>query len=241
MSGGGDGRVTSWLERLRHAVRMSRTTPRALGVLLLLGVAAGCGSAPDRYEPTGVDELEIPLASPDPDDFVDEIDNELLPLAPGSEWIYRTVSGDRVTVHVTDETRQVAGVTTVVIQVDGTDEWYAQDEAGNVWWFGRDGVWEAGVDGAEAGLTMPAEPRLGDGYAQAHFGNGVEALAEVVDVEGDVTTGYGDFEDVLETWNRTSAERDVVQRRFYAPGVGLIFVESNDGEGDLELVSFTAG
>ena len=71
---------------------------------------------------------------------------------------------------VTDQTRVVAGVPTTVVHdevrdadgelVEDTFDWYAQDAAGNVWYFGEDttaydgdetsteGSWEAGVDGA---------------------------------------------------------------------------------------------
>ena len=54
-----------------------------------------------------------------------------------------------------------------------TRDWYATDQDGNVWYFGedtatydengdlesREGSWEAGVDGAVAGIIMPADPR----------------------------------------------------------------------------------
>jgi hypothetical protein len=220
---------------------MSRTTSRALGVLLLAALA-GCGSAPERYEPTGVDELVIPTPSPDPDDFVDEIDNELLPLVPGSVWEYATGEGARVTVTVTDETREVAGVSVTVVRVGDVEEWYAQDEAGNVWSFGREGDWEAGVGGAQAGLAMPAEPRLGDGYVRAHRDDGTEELAEVVDVDTSMVTGYGDFDGVLETAETTTSVPGVVRHRFYAPGVGLVHEETTEGGSESwELVRFSAG
>jgi hypothetical protein len=57
--------------------------------------------------------------------------------------------------------------------VEYTEEWFAQDRAGNVWYFGedtykiengnknREGSFEAGVDGAEPGVQMPTHPRRG--------------------------------------------------------------------------------
>ena len=221
---------------------MSRTTSRALGVLLL-AVLAGCGSAPERYEPTGVDELVIPTPSPDPDDFVDGIDNALLPLVPGSVWEYAAGDGERVTVTVTDETREVAGVTTTVVrggEID-TDSWYAQDEAGNVWFFGAEGLWEAGVDGAEAGLAMPAEPRLGDGYVHAHYPDGSEEVIEVVDVDTSATVPSGEFDGVLETAVRSTREAGFTGHQLFAPGVGLVYTAREGGGAVLELVRFSAG
>ena len=62
-------------------------------------------------------------------------------------------------------------------------DWYAQDERGNVWWFGREGVWRAGTDGAEAGLAMAAAPRVGDGYRMAYEPGVVEDTAEVLEAD----------------------------------------------------------
>jgi hypothetical protein len=94
-------------------------------------------------------------------------------------------------------------VTTTVIRdqayVDGilaedTLDWFAQDEDGNVWYFGEDtkeldaqgnvisteGSWEAGVNGALPGIVMEAHPRVGDTY-QEEFAQGVaEDMASVI-------------------------------------------------------------
>ncbi len=121
------------------------TSTVVCGVLLV----SGCGTEPVKSGPSGVDGLEIPTPSADPDDFVDEIDNPWLPLVPGSEWVYESVGTDpeTITVTVTDETREVQGVTTTVVHdvvtgpdgevIEDTFDWYAQDTAGNVWYFGE--------------------------------------------------------------------------------------------------------
>lgn len=243
MPGRSDGRVTPWLRASGMLCAMSRTPVRAVAALLLLGALAGCGSAPERYRPTGVDELEIPTPAPDPDDFVDEIDNELLPLVPGTVWEYAVSDGAQVTVTVTDETREVAGVTTTVVRGGsaGADSWYAQDEDGNVWFFGAEGVWKAGVGGAEAGLAMPAEPRLGDGFVYAHHSDSSEELVEVVDVDASASTPYAQFDDVLETSVTTTSALGFTGRQLFAPGVGLVHATSEDGRTVVELVGFTAG
>ena len=82
---------------------------------------------------------------------------------------------------------------------------------GNVWWFGREGVWEAGVDGAEAGLAMPADPRVGDGWRLAQLEGVVEDRVTVQSV--------ADGAVVL----RAESELDpgVVEQRVYDEGVGL--------------------
>lgn len=130
-------------------------------MLVMLPLAA-CGSGPGVTEPEGVDGLTIPTPSPDPRDFVRRVDNPYLPLAPGSRWVYEVAGGATVTVTVGDEPRAVDGVaTTVVRERSGTTEterWFAQDRAGNVWIFGEQGTWEAGIDGAQAGWPCSGNP-----------------------------------------------------------------------------------
>ena len=87
----------------------------------------------------------------DPADFSDVVDNPFLPLLPGARWVYeeRTADGEveEIVVEVLDERRTVMGVSTIVVHdvasVDGeviedTYDWFAQDSAGNVWYFGED-------------------------------------------------------------------------------------------------------
>lgn len=115
-----------------------------------------------------------------------KIDNPWWPMAPGSRWVYRETAPDgtnqRVVVTVTGRTKRIAnGITARVVRdvasehgkpVEITDDWYAQDAAGNVWYLGEDtaaytaggkvshqGSFEAGVQGAQPGIAMPAEPR----------------------------------------------------------------------------------
>ena len=244
---------------------------RAGAALLLvptvLVVLAGCGSAPKEIDPTGVDELVIPTPDPDPQDFMEGIDNPYLPLVPGSVWKYTNSSpeGDEtIVVTVTDQTKVVAGITATVVHdvakdptgkvLEDTYDWYAQDTAGNVWYLGEDttaydgrktskeGSWEAGVDGAEAGLAMPAEPRVGDGYAQEYLKGVAEDRGEILATDATVSIGYGDYDDVVPTEDTTPLEPDLVEQKYYAPGVGVVMEKTVQGGEELvELVEFTAG
>jgi hypothetical protein len=221
---------------------------------LLLALAAvlpvlvsGCGSAPQKSPPTGVDELQVPTPSADPDDFVQAIDNPYLPLQPGNRWVYEStgIDPETLTVTVTDDTREIQGITTTVVHdvvrdasgkvVESTFDWFAQDRAGNVWYFGEDtteydargrpdhsGSWEAGVDGAQAGLVMPAEPRVGDGYQQES-----------------VNLGFDSFTDLLQTEATTPLAPSLVEQKYYAPGVGLVLEQTVQGGAErVELVEF---
>jgi len=224
---------------------------RALAAVLLLPALSGCASDPPTVAPAGVDMLEIPTPSPDAGDFVRTIDNPWLPLLPGAEWVYESADGETVTVTVTDEAREVAGITTVVRDVvteeDGdvveeTSEWFAQDRAGNVWYFGSAGSWEAGVDGAEAGIAMLARPRRGDGYEQESAPGEAEDRATVLSLEESLAVGSESYDEVLVTEVTTPLEPGLVELRYYVRDTGLVFEETvSGGSGEAELVGFTPG
>jgi hypothetical protein len=74
--------------------------------------------------------------------------------------------------------------------VERTFDWYAQDKDGNVWYMGEDSFelkggrfvkasdsWKSGVDGAQPGIIMPANPQPGEAYRQEYYPPG-EALDE---------------------------------------------------------------
>ena len=211
--------------------------PVVLCSLLLGGCVAG---DPVAIGPTGVDELEIPTPSPDPDDFVGQVDNPLLPLAAGNRWSYESSAGDMTEVRVAPDTRTIQDGT-----VQESSAWYAEDTAGNVWLLGEDtadGAWEAGVDGAEAGLAMPAEPRVGDGYRQELADGVAEDRVTVLSVDESVNVQAGSYADVLQTEVVTPLVPGRIEHRSYASGVGLVFSETVAGGSErLELVDFTEG
>jgi len=219
-----------------------------IAVVALAVTVTGCSAGePRSIDPAGVDGLEIPTASPDPRDFVRVIDNPYLPLAAGSEWSYERVDGvvsETVTVTVSDETRTIAGVaatevTTIVLGRRGptsTMGYFVQDRMGNVWSFGSED-WMAGVDGAQAGLVMPATPRVGDGFIQQYAEGVAQDRSQVFDTAASASTPYGSWTDLVEVLETTGLVAEVETRRFYAPGVGLVLAET--AEATVELVSYT--
>jgi hypothetical protein len=183
----------------------------------------------------------------DPADFVTTIDNELFPLLPGTIFKLRgaTVDGiERETITVTDKTKEVMGVTTTVVKdvmrVDGeiaeyTFDWYAQDVEGNVWYFGedtaeyennkivsREGSWEAGVDGAEPGIIMSADPQPTDSYRQEYYKGHAEDMFWVVATGVAVKTPLGSFEDAVQVLEWTPLEPKIVVEKLYVAGTGLV-------------------
>lgn len=203
-------------------------TVRALPVVALVTLLAGCGTASDPSPPTGVDQLVVPTPSPDPDDFVAGVDNAWLPLPTGRTWTYGVVDVDgahrvRVTVAPGPEVDGVATTARVSTERgEETTDWYAQDDDGNVWWFGRDGEWEAGVDGAQAGLAMPAHPRVGDGFRTAYQPGVVEDVVTVTALDGSATVPAGSYDDLLVTRSVSALEPGGSRTSSWARGVGLV-------------------
>jgi hypothetical protein len=187
------------------------------------------------------------------------IDNPFHPLPVGTTYVYEGVTEDgfeRVVVEVTAETKVILGVTCVVVRatetiddevVEETDDWFAQDDDGNVWYFGEatvafedggmstEGSWEAGVDGAAPGIVMLADPFVGATYAQESAPGVAEDRARVVGLDESESTPYGDFDGCVHTEDFTPLEPGVVEDKFYAPGVGLI-LEVDEDDFRIELV-----
>ena len=209
----------------------------------------------------------IPTPSPKRGDFVDGIDHPYLPFTPGSTWTYAATGGDvrgTVRVRVTDEAREVAGVMTTVVRsevrgpdgglVEETYDWFAQDRAGNVWHFGEgattyddgepsaEASWEAGVDGARAGLVMPAEPRVGDGYRQEYLEGVAEDQREVLDIDGTVELPLEAHDDVLVIADTSPLDPELEEHAYYAPRIGLIAEETvRGGDERVVLTAYTPG
>jgi hypothetical protein len=200
-----------------------------------------------------------------PDDFASRIDNPYFPLAPGTTLTYKGKLDGEPAVDifkVTHNTKQILGVTTTVIRdqvfingelAEDTKDWYAQDDDGNVWYFGEDtkelengqvvsteGSWEAGVNGARAGIFMPAHPRVGQVFKQEDAKNVAEDCTKILDLHASVKTPYVSSNDALKTEEFSLLEPDVVDNKFYVRGIGLVREETVQGGTDvLKLVSVT--
>jgi hypothetical protein len=143
------------------------------------------------------------------------------------------------------------------VPVEITDDWYAQDKAGNIWYLGEDtaeyengkvttrsGSFEAGVDGAQAGIAMPANPEPGLSYRQEYYEGEAEDKGEVITVgEEHVQVSFGYFDEgVLMTRDLVPTEPKVQELKFYAPKVGpLLSVHTDGAGGRAELISYSRG
>jgi hypothetical protein len=201
--------------------------------------------------------------------------NPYFPLVPGTKWVWKTTADGEVTETVIDTidgtTKEILGVTTIVVHdevregdsedgplLENTDDYYAQDLDGKVWYFGEssqeledgeivsiDGSWEAGRDFGKQGIQMKNNPQVDDVYRQEFALREAEDLARVVSTDASETAGeMGEFScdnACVHTQDFTPLEPGTFEDKFYAPGVGVI-VESNgfaDPPERVELVEKT--
>jgi hypothetical protein len=241
---------------------MRRVTIALVAALSLAGCAGDDDGTTTAASPLPQGGAHVQL---DPADFSATIDNRWWPMAPGSRWVYREHEGgssQRVEVTVTDKTKRVAaGVTARVVHdvvsengevKEDTFDWYAQDSAGNVWYMGEDtkeyengkvssteGSWEAGVDGAQAGVIMPAHPKPGMAYRQEYYKGHAEDAALVLSVDERAKVPFGRFNGLVMTKDYTPLEPNAAEYKFYAAGVGPVLTTSaTGGSSREELISF---
>jgi len=124
-----------------------------------------------------------------------------------------------------------------------------------VWYFGEDtaecedgkiasrhGAWEAGVDGAQPGVVMLAQPAVGEFYRQEFFEGEAEDVARVLDTDATVKLASTTYRDVLVTEDFTALEPGLVEHKAYAPTVGLVEVRTVKGGSGVErLVDVQTG
>jgi hypothetical protein len=234
---------------------------RSSVVLVALAALAGCGgSSSDKPAPTKqvkvqnqpgktttVDTSYDPKI--DPSKFTSNITNPYLPWKPGKKWVFdgqKDHQPQHVEVTVTHEKKKILGVECVVVRDivtvnntlhEKTVDWYAQDDKGNVWYFGEDtaeyvngvvsttaGTWEAGVDNAKAGIVMQAHPKVGDYYRQEYRPGIAEDKAKIVSTTATQNLPGGVFHNVVETKDIDPLNPDKKELKWYARGVGAIHV-----------------
>lgn len=208
-------------------------------------------------EATASSETSEPeFADFDPANFAGStnIDNEWLPLQPGTRWVYdgtTTEDGEtfahRIEFTVTDLTKEIEGVRTVVAWVvDYSDgevvekeiAFYAQDNDGNVWYLGeypeeyeggefvKAPTWIAGLEDARAGIKMWAEPQPGTPSYFQGWGPAVEwtDFAQVDQMGQETCVPVDCYEDVLVIAESSLDELGAFQLKYYARGVGEVRV-----------------
>jgi hypothetical protein len=237
----------------------------AAGVLALAaGAPARADAVPsDPPLPRGSEPVTL-----DPADFSANVDNREWPMTVGSRWVYRvtdladgTVQRDVIT--VTNRTKLIAdGIRARVVRdivtehgkpTEVTDDWYAQDSAGNVWYFGEhtvtyehgkrsdNGSWEAGVDGAMPGIALPAKPTVGLTYREEYSKGVAEDQSRVLALDAQAQVRVGHYRHVLLTEDFSPIEPNVSELKFYAKGSGqaVLAIDVSGGNDREELIKYT--
>ena len=225
-----------------------RKAMAALGLVAIL--VAGCGSGSSRTR------------------FSARVDNPWFPLRPGTTLIYRGVKDgkpSRDVVTVSRGSTVIDGVPSATVKDDlylkgkleeRTTDWYAQDSAGNVWYFGEataelnpngsvkntSGSWRAGRDGARAGIYMPANPHLGQSGLQEYYRGQAEDHYRVKDLAATVRTPAASSARALLTEEWTPLEPGVLDHKLYVRGIGTVLEQTvRGGDERNTLVSIRQG
>ena len=211
--------------------------------------------------------LLVPAATPPPaSEFSARVDNPWFPLRPGTTMVYRGEKDGEPTrqvTRVTSRTKLIQGVRCVVVDdrvyvrgrlEERTNDWYAQDTHGTVWYFGeataeldeqghvvsREGSWQAGRDGARPGVVMPAHPRVGQTFQQEYYPGHAQDFFRIVSMRATVRVPYVSSTHALQTREWTPLEQGVIDRKLYVRGIGTVkelTVKGGDERVDLVSVS----
>jgi hypothetical protein len=216
-------------------------------IAVLAALACGCGSSHDESASSLAPVQGHYAPAIDAKNFVSTIDNPYWPLKPGTGFHFQGFKGtaeqkdDEI---VTHQTKRILGIDAVAVRdtvsqhghrIERTLDYYAQDKQGNVWYMGEDSFelqhghfvkasdsWLSGVNGAQPGIIMPADPKKGDRYRQEYYPPG-EALdeAHVLGVRGPFTVPYGSFKHALVTSEFSPLEPQT-EEKVYVAGLGEI-------------------
>lgn len=204
----------------------------------------------------------LPNRHPDPSEFVAHVDNPWFPLRPHTTYVYRGVKDgqpSRDVFKVTTRTRKIEGVRCTVVRdrlylsgrlEERTVDWYAQDRDGNVWYFGEataelrrdgsvrttEGSWQAGVDGAIAGVFMPAHPHVGQAGRQELYEGHAEDHFRVLSLHARVQTPAVSSQRALLTREWTPLEPGVVDHKLFVRGIGNVREHTVQGGDELNVL-----
>jgi len=233
--------------------RVKRYLTLAVSVVMVIGFCIGVVEAkcleaqavnPDDFD-TPQDNIYFPMAIGKTYVYMAETEDELIRNEITTTSGTKEVMGvDCIVVYDVEWVSVDDGITWFM--TEETYDWYAWDNEGNVWYFGEwttefeydddwnptgenhDGSWEAGADGALPGIVMLAEPKSGVCYQQEYYEGEAEDMGRVLNLNAKVSLeseNFDDFEDCLKTKEWTPLDPGVIEHKYYAPGLGLVFIE----------------
>ena len=226
-------------------MRDEKAIMRGVSLAMAAAVAAAVSCGGGGGGGSSSSNLSSDVCSPSSGPFSLSVTNPFFPLPVGQVLTFEgSEDGELVEIIITvlDETELVAGVTTRVVEeresiegdlVEVSRNFFAQAPDGTVCYFGEDvdifengdvashdGQWRAGVNGAQPGIIMPANPKVGDTYKQEDAPGIAEDRAQVTALDAPLTVPAGTFTDTVTTLEDSTLEPGT-GTKVYAAGVGL--------------------
>ena len=194
--------------------------------------------------------------------------NPWFPLEPGTIMRYRGVKDGKSALDVftvTHRTKTIQARKAAVVRdrlylkgklAEDTVDWYSTDARGNVWYLGEDtrelnarggvettaGSWQAGVDGARAGIFMSADPRVGQRFHQEFYAGEAEDQFQILGLRASVKVPAVTSRTAMRTKEWTRLEPGVVDNKYYVRGIGTVVERTvMGGDEHLDLISITHG
>jgi hypothetical protein len=212
----------------------------------LLAIVAWPGIAPAQETRPAADSWRATLV-PIEEAFTNAGRHTYFVLEPGYQLVLTGREDGKpaeLTITVLDETREVAGVSTRVVEerevvggdvVEVSRNFFALGlMSSNLCYFGEEvdmyeggkvssheGAWQAGLKGAKHGILLPGSFRVGDRYYQEQAPGVAMDRAENVSTNETLRTPAGVFQRCLKTKETTALEPGS-EYKIYAPGVGLL-------------------
>lgn len=222
---------------------------RGLIAGLVAAFAVGCdgsGGANGNNGACPETNVDIAVCAPEPG-FSLIIDNGFFPVVVGDQTVLEGEDDQgviiRVEITALDETEEVVGITTRVLEerefedgelVEVSRNFFAQAPDGTVCYFGEDvdniedgvvidneGSWRAGENGNVPGIIMPADPAVGMIFMQEGAPGVAEDQAEVIALGETITVPAGTFSDTLTTEDCNPLEDGATDEKVYVRGIGL--------------------
>jgi hypothetical protein len=252
-------------------IRRQATLAVAMASALVVSVsatAAGNSAVPHKAGPIKSGAGPGWPATLKPSDFVAHVTNPWFPLKPGSKYRYRGRKGHTKSIdamRVTHRTKRIEGVKTTVVHdvvrihhraEEVTNDFYAQDRHGNVWYFGEatkeldrhgntistEGSFISGKKGARPGVLVPGRPKVGLSARQEFLKGQAEDHFKVLDLNARVSVPFVSSRHALRTKEWTPLEPKVLDNKYYVPGIGSVREIAVKGPTEvLRLVSFKKG
>jgi hypothetical protein len=240
---------------------MNQPTKIFLAVLVVL--LLGAGAALFVTESTRRSRAAEYTPQVNPADFSTRITNKYFALPVGKKLTYETVEQGKVTetieIEILQETKTIEGVETAVYLdkefkngqlVEETRDYLAQHKNGDVWYFGEDvnnfwngillnhsGSFLHGKDGAQAGIWMKAEQRVGDTYRMEFYAGYAEDMRDTVATGETVATKTRTYTGCAKVYDWTPLEKNAREHKYYCPEVAaLVLTEDLETGSRSELV-----